>query len=139
MLILITGYSFTPLMPNFYAFMVFYLFLPSMAFSLATFPAFACLWSYFPTSQGKVTGIVGGILGFSSFIFLIGVTYLFNPNNQPATLETQEGKQTFKYFDYNIVQNKNEVLLFIALSVTFFSVVGAVLIDYQEDSGKEET
>jgi len=70
-----------PYMDTYLNFIIFYLIIVAIAYSLLGFPLLNCLWSHYNKTEGKVTGILFGIFGLSTLLFLLLVTYLVNPYN----------------------------------------------------------
>jgi hypothetical protein len=76
-----------PSMPNYELFLVFYLAINCLAFSLVGYPAMSCVWSYYVRSEGKVTGIVLSAFGVANFVYVLLITGLVNPHNAKAMLD----------------------------------------------------
>jgi hypothetical protein len=79
-------------MPTYLTFILFYLFIYGLAYSTIAFPVFTCTWSHYKKSEGRVSGILLGAFGLASVLFVVLITYVTNPTNQPADLLIENQK-----------------------------------------------
>lgn len=73
-------------MTTYLSFLTFYLLCFGLGYSCVAFPVFSCVWSYYKKSEGRVSGLLLGAYGIASVFFVILITYLSNPTNEPADL-----------------------------------------------------
>ena len=84
-----------------------------------------CGWEHYPQNKGFVTGIITGAYGFSSFIFNPLITFLVNPNNDPATIKINED---LKFFDAEVADNVPKSLRILGFIWTALVLASILLI-----------
>lgn len=69
-------------MQTYLTFILFYLCIFDCGYALQAFPTLTLLWSHFKGKEGKVSGIVFAVFGVATFVFIVLITYLVNPDNE---------------------------------------------------------
>ena len=77
---------FTQISFNLYMVFLFFYMLPLTAFEIGSISLFNCLWSHFPESLGRVTGMSLFFFGFGEVVWGILLSFLVNPENRTATI-----------------------------------------------------
>lgn len=66
-------------MPTYLTFIICYIGIYGLGYSIAAFPIFTCTWSHYKKSEGRVSGILLGAFGLATVCFVILITYITNP------------------------------------------------------------
>jgi len=109
---------------NFWAFVMLYGSLSGLGCGINYMIPLVCGWEYYPDYKGRVTGLIIGAYGCSSFVFTQLSTHLVNPDNKPATIRISDN---LSYFDADIA-NHVPGMLRILLCIWLGLVVVAILL-----------
>lgn len=76
-------------MPTYLTFIMTYLVIPSICFAITAYPILGCVYSHYNKEEGKVTGLILGILSFATLLYILIITFVSNPDNVEAELEVK--------------------------------------------------
>ena len=105
------AFFFSPGLPTPFAFAVLYSAGVGIGTGMACYtPVWPC-WEFFPTSKGRVTGIIAFGYGLSPVLFGLLFSVLVNPTNAQPTIEVSEDQITYKLFSTEVADNVFEAFM----------------------------
>ncbi|KAM3137441.1 hypothetical protein pb186bvf_010414 [Paramecium bursaria] len=123
-----------PYQKTYIMFILFFLIIVGLCYSLLVFPLLKCLWSHYSHTEGKVTGILFAFFGLSTLIFLLSITYIINPDNQHATETIYKGLQEYKFFTPEDVENVPNAVMITGIAAGLSSTIGSLFISLNTET-----
>ena len=82
---------------------IFGMVIPATVFAIGTVPSFYSLWTQFPDSKNKVTGIAVMFFSLAGILWNYLFMMIVNPHNEKATINDEENG--LRFFDEKVTKN----------------------------------
>ncbi|KAM3135724.1 hypothetical protein pb186bvf_012121 [Paramecium bursaria] len=117
-----------PYTQNYFLFLATFYVLFGILEFVSGYPATTCLWSYYKGKEAVIQGLISAVVGLGIVIFILLITYLVNPDNKSASIQVQNGKNNFEYFDTEVANNVPIALKKITIGLAVMIFIGSFMI-----------